>query len=89
MLSQLTFGTSPDGVVIKLDLSQWQPIAIFLKKIIQAEIQYKTHDGELLAIDEAFKIWRHYLKSCKYKIFVLIDHNNLGCSMKTKSLSSK
>ena len=57
--------------------------------MIPAEIWYKTHDGELLAIVEAFKTWRHYLKGCKHKVLVLTDHNNLRQFMDTKSLSSK
>ena len=57
--------------------------------MIPAETQYKTHDGKLLAIVEAFKIWRHYLEGCKHEIFVLTDHNNLRHFMDTKSLSSR
>ena len=30
--------------------------------MILIESKYKTHDSELLAIVEAFKIWRHYLE---------------------------
>ena len=56
--------------------------------MIPAETWYETHDGELLAIVEAFKTWRHYLESCKHKLFVLTDHNNLYQFMDTKSLSS-
>ena len=37
VLSQLTSGTNPNGVVIKADLSQWHPVAFFSKKIIPAE----------------------------------------------------
>ena len=55
--------------------------------MIPAETRYKTHNGEFLAIVEAFKTWRHYLKSCKHKAFVLTDHNNLYQFMDTKSLS--
>ena len=56
--------------------------------MIPAETWYETHDGELLAIVEAFKTWRHYLEGCKYKVLVLTDHNNLWRFMNTKSLSS-
>ena len=56
--------------------------------MILTETWYKTYDHELFAIIEAFKTWRHYLKSCKYKILVLIDHNNLCQFIDTKSLSS-
>ena len=89
VLSQLTSGTSPDGVVIKTDLGQWHPVAFFLRKMIPAEIQYETHDGELLAIVKALKTWCHYLEGCKHEVFVLTDHNNLRRFMNTKSLSSR
>ncbi len=56
---------------------KWHPIAFFSRKMIPTESWYKTHDQELLAIVEAFKTWRHYLKSCKYKVLVLTDPNNL------------
>ena len=55
VLSQLASGTSPNRVVTKADLSQWHPVAFFFRKMIPAKTQYKTHDGELLAIVEAFK----------------------------------
>ncbi len=57
--------------------------------MIPAETRYKTHDGELLAIVEAFKTWRHYLEGCKHEVLVLTDHNNLQRFMDTKSLSSR
>ena len=89
VLSQLASGSSPNGVVTEANLSQWHPIAFFFRKMIPAETQYKTHDGELLAIVEAFKTWHHYLEDCKYEVLVLTDHNNLRCFMDTKSLSSR
>ena len=57
--------------------------------MIPAETWYETHDGELLAIVEVFKTWRHYLESCKHEVFVLIDHNNFRCFIDMKSLSSR
>ena len=89
MLSQLASGTSPDGVVTKADLGQWHPVAFFSRKMIPAETRYETHDGELLAIVEVFKTWRHYLESCKHEVFVFMDHNNLRRFIDTKSLSSR
>ena len=89
VLSQLASGTSPDGVVTKADLGQWHPVAFFSRKMIPAETRYETHDGELLAIVEAFKTWRHYLEGCKHEVLVLTDHNNLRHFMDTKSLSSR
>ena len=57
--------------------------------MILAETKYETHNGELLAIVEAFKTWRHYLKDCKHEVLVLTDHNNLRWFIDTKSLSSR
>ena len=57
--------------------------------MILAKIQYKTHNGEFLAIVEAFKIKRHYLEDYKHKVLVFIDHNNFCCFMNIKSLSFK
>ena len=56
--------------------------------MIPAETWYETNNGELLAIVEAFKTWRHYLEGCKYKVLILTNHNNLCQFMDTKSLSS-
>ena len=57
--------------------------------MILAEICYETYNGDFLAIVEAFKTWRQYLKGCKHKVFVLTNHNKLCRFMNTKSLSSK
>ena len=89
MLSQLAFETRPDRVVTKIDLGQWHPVAFFSRKMILAETWYKTHNGKLLAIVEAYKTWHHYLEGCKHEMFVLTNHNNLCRFMNTKSLSSK
>ena len=37
VLSQLAFGTSPDGVVTKIDLGQWHLVAFFSRKMIPAK----------------------------------------------------
>ena len=85
-------GYAIDGIsnqLISDDLSQWHPVAFFFRKMIPAETWYKTHNGKLLAIVEAFKTWRHYLKGCKHEVLVLTDHNNLQCFVDTKNLSSR
>ncbi len=38
------------------NLGQWHPVAFFFRKIIPAETQYETYNGELLPIVEAFKM---------------------------------
>ncbi len=85
-------GYASSGILNQLtsdDLSRWDWGAFFSKKMIPAETRYETHDGELLAIIETFKTWRHYLEGCKHEVFILTDHNNLQRFMDTKSLSSR
>ena len=81
--------TRPDKVVTKTNLGQWHPIAFFLRKMISAKTWYETHNGKFLAIIKIFKIWRHYLESCKHKVLILTDQNNFCCFMDIKNLSSK
>jgi len=50
------------------------------------ELNYNTHNKELLAIFEAFKIWWHYLKSLAYPINIVIDYKNLEYFSTTKVL---
>ena len=53
------------------------------------ETWYKVHNNELLAIVLVFKTWRYYLISCKHKVLIFTDHNNLHRFMDKKSLSFK
>ena len=85
-------GYAIGGVLSQLtsdDLGRWHPVAFFSRKMIPAETRYETHDGELLAIVEAFKTWRHYLEGSQHEVLVLTNHNNLCRFMETKSLSSR
>lgn len=59
----------------------------FSKKIIFAKTQYKTYDGDFLAIIKVFKTYKHYLKGYKYVILLLIDYNKLQYFVDTKRLS--
>ena len=76
-------------VSTKFDSNQWYPVAYFSRKMMPAEIQYKTQNAELLAIVEAFKTWKHYLEDCKHEVLVLIEHNNFRGFINIKSLSSR
>ncbi len=69
------------------DSGWWHPVAFFSRKMIPVETRYKTHNGKLLALVEAFKTWKHYLEVCKHEVLVLTDHINLQYFMDTKSLS--
>ena len=90
VLSQLNlnFDASPNDLNLnKFDFGQWHPVVYFSRKMIPAKTQYKTHNTKLLTIVETFKTWRHYLEDCKYKVFILTNHNNLQRFIDTKSLS--
>ena len=85
-------GYAIGGVLSQLnlnDLGQWHPVNFFSRKMIPAKTRYETYNGELLAIVEAFKTWRHYLEGSQHKVLILTDHNNLCRFIETKSLSSK
>ena len=51
------------------------------------ELNYDMHEKELLAIFDAFKVWRHYLKGSATPIDIVTDHKNLEYFSTTKVLS--
>jgi len=63
------------------------PVAFHSRTFTAAELNYNTHDKELLAIFEAFKIWWHYLEGPAYPIDVVMDHKNLEYFSTTKVLT--
>src|SRR5258706_3691568 len=65
------------------------PIAFYSCTLHSAELNYNTHNKELLAIFEAFKTWRHYLKSPIHTINVVTDHKHLEYFTTTKTLSHR
>ena len=50
------------------------------------ELNYNTHDKELLDIFEAFKIWQYYLEDSAFPINIVMDHKNLKYFSTTKVL---
>ena len=65
------------------------PIAFHSCTLNLTELNYDTHDKELLAIFEAFTIWRHYLEGSRLKINVVTDHKNLEYFSTTKMLTRR
>ena len=63
------------------------PVAFHSRTFTAVELNYDTHNKELLAIFEAFKIWRHYLEGPAYPIDVVTDHKNLEYFSTTKILT--
>ena len=51
------------------------------------ELNYNTHNKELLTIFEAFKIWQYYLKGPAYPIDIVTDYKNLKYFSITKILT--
>ena len=80
-------------VEIKMTSNQrkkaWHSIIFFSKKLEFVESNYDTHDLKLLTIVQAFKYWRHYLKSNSHSIQMLIDYTNLQYFFMTKKLNQK
>ena len=63
------------------------PVAFHSHTFTAAELNYNTHDKELLAIFEVFKIWQHYLEGPAYPIDIVMDHKNLEYFSTTKVLT--
>ena len=63
------------------------PIAYHSWTLSAPEWNYNTHDKELLAIFEAFRVWRHYLKGAENTIDVVTDHKNLEYFSSTRMLT--
>jgi len=81
--AQLTVETDASDYAIAGILSitgsddEIQLIAFYSRTLTMPELNYNTHDKELLAIFEAFKSWRHYLEGPAFLIDVMTDHKNL------------
>ena len=65
------------------------PVAFHSRTFTVAELNYDTHDKELLTIFEAFKIWWHYLEGLAYSIDVVTDYKNLEYFSTTKVLTQR
>src|SRR6202050_5467479 len=65
------------------------PVAFHSRTLSTSELNYDTHDKELLAIFEAFQKWRHYLEGSGSPIDVVTDHKNLEYFSTTKLLTRR
>ena len=64
-------------------------VAFYSHTFTVAEMNYDTHNKELLVIFEAFKIWQHYLEGLAYLINIVTDHKNLKYFSTTKMLTQR
>jgi len=72
---------TPDG--------ELHPIAFHSRSFNPVELNYDTHDKELLTIFKAFKHWCQYLEGSRTLIDVVTDHKNLEYFATTKLLTRR
>jgi len=65
------------------------PVAFHSRKFQPAEINYKIHNKELLAVVDAFKHWRRYCEGATHQVQVFSDHQNLEYFTTTKVLNQR
>jgi RNase H-like domain found in reverse transcriptase len=65
------------------------PVTYLSWTFSDTELDYDTHDKELMAIYEAFKAWQHYLEGTEVPIDVVTDHKNLEYFCTTRILSRR
>jgi hypothetical protein len=70
---------TPDGEI--------HPVVFHSRSFNPTELNYDTHDKELLTIFEAFKHWHQYFKGSGTPIDVVTDHKNLEYFATTKLLT--
>ena len=75
-LAGIISSMTPDGEI--------HPIAFHSRTFTDSKRNYDTHDKELLAIFECFKVWGHYLEGARHRIDVVTDHKNLEYFSTTK-----
>jgi len=69
------------------DDNEVHSVAFHSHTFTAVELNYDTHDKELLAIFEAFKIWQHYLEGLAYSINIVMDYKNIEYFSTTKILT--
>ena len=79
------------GAVLSQENSEgkWRPVGCLSGGLTGAEMNYDTHDRELLAIIRALKAFRHWLTGTKYPFIILTDHNNLRYFKTKQDLSPR
>ena len=93
--SEMIVETDASDYALATIISSWtpnseiHPIAFHSHSFNPAEVNYNTHDKELLAIFEAFKHWRQYLEGSSTPIDIVTDHKNLEYFATTKILTRR
>jgi len=66
-----------------------RPVTYYSRTLSAPELNYDTHDKELLGIFEDFKHWRHYLEGSTTLVDVVTDHKNLEYFSSSKVLTRR
>ena len=74
---------------IQTNSGEVHPVAFHSQTFTVLELNYDTHDKELLAIFEAFRVLRHYLEGSGILIDMVTDHKNLEYFSTTKVLTRR
>lgn len=77
------------AVLSQTEHGETRPVAFLSRKMQPAELNYPTHDKELLAIIYALNSWAHYLEGNQFTIKVLSDHQSLKYFTEKKLLSRR
>src|SRR4029077_20750676 len=64
-------------------------VTFWSQTLMALELNYDTHDKELLAIYKAFRSWRHYLEGSGSPTDVVTDHKNLEYFSTMKLLTQR
>lgn len=64
-----------------------RPVGFYSRKLQAAELNYDTHDKELLATIEALRAWRHYTIGTARLVQIITDHKNLQYFCTSKPLN--
>ena len=63
------------------------PVVFHSQTLTRPELNYDIHNKELLAIYEAFCVWRHYLEGSSHTINIVTNHKNLEYFSTTKVIT--
>ena len=72
-------GDASNRAVGAMLVQKGHPVAFESRKLSAAELNYPTHDKELLAIVHALTKWRTYLHGSTIPIKIFTDHESLKC----------
>jgi len=72
---------------IVCSVSEIHPVAFNSRTLTPPELNYDTHNKELLAIHKAFWTWQHYLEGSSKPVDIVMDHRNLEYFATNKLLS--